>query len=43
MQDLGAGLSLAFTSSLTLRPSVALVRTPTYHRNTYGAELAYRF
>jgi len=43
VQDLDAGLSMALTRSLTLRPSVTLVRTPTYHRNTYAAELAYRF
>ena len=43
VQDLDTGLSWAFTRSLTLRPSFALVHTPTYHRNTYSAELVYRF
>lgn len=43
VNDIDATLNLMIGSSLTFSPSVAFIRQPTYHRNTYSATLNYRF
>ncbi len=43
VHDIDVVLNLVLGRSLTLTPSAAFIRQPTYHRDTYSATLSYRF